>query len=290
MSLSEFLQQEKLFDLASDGSPFQLKKEILRLGCIWFKDNPEQAELIKHNLHSFGFAANDQLIRDIQHNIILHYYEKFLGLCLKPDEFGTYLSDRIEGGEQIATLHHSINSGRAVFIASCHFGAVEFIVPYLSMQKLPVSAVLRFKTQRLSATVRQRADQMAAGGNFEKIGFVEIGKPGSAAALEMAAVLRRKEILLSMFDEKTEYSKPVEFLGNKVYGGAGIDRILRFCGSETDLYFAFMTRTEQEKYSFTLLKADHHEPVKSLFSLLEKVAANNPQQWYFLHEEIPFVE
>ncbi|KMQ52340.1 lipid A biosynthesis acyltransferase [Chitinispirillum alkaliphilum] len=289
MSLSEFLQQDKLFNLAQNGSPFQLKKEILSLGTAWFENNPSESNLIEENLKGFGFTPNNQLLEDIRHNIILHYYEKFLGLCLKPAEFKKYLNDRIQGHDHVSTLKESINAGRSVFLASCHFGAVEFIVPYLASHHLPLNAVLRFKTPRLSETVKGRAKEMSSQGDFKKIGFIEIGKPGSAAALEMAAVLRRKEILLSMFDEKTEYSKPVEMFGKKIYGGAGIDRILRFCGSQADLFLAFMVRTEHERYSFTLLKADLANPIESLFKQLEHTAKNNPEQWYFLHEEIPFV-
>ena len=290
MSFSEFLQKEKLFRTASDCSPSKLKKEITELGFQWFRDNPSATEAIENNLRAFGFDPAASLISDFQYHLSLHYYEKFLGICLKPSEYREYLRERIDGIEAINLLQNSLQKTRGIFVTTCHFGAVEFIVPYLSSFMLPVSAVLRFKTQMLSETVHKRAQQMASGGDFGSIGFIEIGKPGSAVALEMAAVLRRKEILLSIFDEKTEYSKPVKLLNREVWGGAGVDRITRFCGSEVDLFAAFMQRTGEETYKLMLHKADPEQPVESMFSCLEKFAGTNPEQWYFLHEEIPFVE
>ncbi|MDG5816050.1 hypothetical protein QA601_13235 [Chitinispirillales bacterium ANBcel5] len=290
MSLSEFLQQENIFRTALSGSSEKLKNDILKAGEKWFKDNPAESEIIKENLLSFGFQSNSELLRSIEKNITLHYYEKFLGLCLKPVEFKSYLRNHILGEDSIAKLQNSLKSNRAVFLASGHFGAVEFIIPYLASFNLPVSAVLRFKTERLSETVHNQAQAMTKGGEFGKIGLIEIGKPGSPAALEMASVLRKKEILLSMFDEKTEYSKPVSLLNKEVWGGAGIDRILRFSGSDIDLYSAFMVREGDEQYRLTLNKADLEDPLNSLFGSLEQLVTKHPHQWYFLHEEIPFVK
>src|SRR5690554_1272679 len=101
--------------------------------------------------------------------------------------------------------------------------------------------------------------------------------------------LKRKKIIFSIFDEKTEYSKPVTIFGKKVSGGAGLDRIARFANTPTDIFTAFMTRNENGTYTLDLKKIEHQNSVQKMFDELETIVKEITEQWYFLHEEIPFL-
>lgn len=159
------------------------------------------------------------------------------------------------------------------------------------MHKLPVTGVLRFATEQLSESVALKAQQLFASKDFGLARFIEIGKPGTIAAMEMAAVLRRAEVLLAVFDEETEYSKPIALLGRQVKGGAGLHRILKFVNAPVRVVCACMVRIGESSYRLDACELpDNGAPVEGMYAHLEKVLADHLEQWYFLHEEIPFVQ
>jgi lauroyl/myristoyl acyltransferase len=293
MSLSEFLQCNEVIRCTREGDPEKLLTTILEKGNEWFLVHPEERAFIKSNLDAFGLESNRNVVEHFQHHLILHYYEKLLGLCLPPEKFREFLFSNIIVNNGIEQLTNSLSEGKAVLLANGHFGAVEFSTPVLAAYKLPVNTVLRFKTETLAKMVSERASQLSKQADFGKINFIQIGRAGTSAAMEMAAALRRKEILISIFDEETEYSKKVQLFGSQVWGGAGIDRIIRFSGTELDLFTIFMVRTSNNKYHLHIKKIDASDPtelIDNIYKSLETIVLNHPEQWYFLHEEIPFVE
>ena len=132
-----------------------------------------------------------ELVEKIKINVILHYYEKLLPLCgggLLP-----LISEKhVDCSDAAGILRKSIESGNGILLTIAHFGAVEFLVPSLSTYKVPLNAALRFTTEQFSRMAAQRSRHMEESGLFGPIKFIEIGKPGTAAALEMAAAIRRK--------------------------------------------------------------------------------------------------
>lgn len=292
MSLSRHLQTSGLLSNIAGMAPDLLKSRVIELGTGWYRQNPQERRGIVDNLSALGLDTSAPLIDDIEHHTMLHYFEKFLPLTGDIASYASYLQSRIDGDDAIAALKTSLSASRGACIATAHFGAVEFIVPYLATQRLPLNGVLRFTTEELSAIVHKRATAMADTGLFGPISFIEIGKPKTIAAMQMAAALRRGEIVLSVFDEKTPYSKQVDLFGKKVWGGAGLDKMMDFANTPADLYAAFMIRDAQERYRLELRKIDAcgDGRVDAIYRALEDVASRNLAQWYFLHEEIPFVE
>jgi lauroyl/myristoyl acyltransferase len=51
-------------------------------------------------------------------------------------------------------------------------------------------------------------------------------------------------------------------------------------------------RCDGENYSLKIdmIDIEKQDPVRQMYASLEKVVAASPEQWYFLHEHIPFVE
>jgi lauroyl/myristoyl acyltransferase len=197
----------------------------------------------------------------------------------------------VDCSDAAGILRKSIESGNGILLTIAHFGAVEFLVPSLSTYKVPLNAALRFTTEQFSRMAAQQSRHMEESGLFGPIKFIEIGKPGTAAALEMAAAIRRKEVLVSVFDEKTPYSKPVFLFGKKVYGGSGLDKLLAFTNATVDLFTAFMIRDGNDSYKLELFKLppDRDGMLDMMYHHLENMVRLACEQWYFLHEEIPFV-
>jgi lauroyl/myristoyl acyltransferase len=291
MSLSKYIQSPEILNNIFGKKPEALQEAILKKGWEWYADHPGETALIQKNLLSLGFPVSDDLVFNIQMHVIFHYYEKLLPLCGTPQWYHSFIKERVDSREAVNTLSDA-RKNQGILIAVAHFGAVEFLAPALALHMLPIHSVLRFSTERFSESAKKYVQSMEATGLFGPIRFIEIGKLGTMVALEMAAVLRNREILISVFDEETEYSIPVELFGKQVLGGAGLDRLLRFTNAPVSAFNAFVTRTGNGRYALTLLPIDLSlpDPVQSMFKNLERMVKQNPEQWYFLHEEIPFVQ
>ena len=287
MGLSEFLQTSEFLHSVPHLTPDQLSKHIRARGEEWFRTATDDLELIRHNLAYFGLDAGEEMVSRVVDNVILHYFEKFLPFCGSAASYQAFLASSVDG-KNLSVIREALSKGNGVLLASTHFGAVELIPPTLALHNVPINAVLRFRTEQLSVAAHQRAAAMASSGLFGPIRFIEIGKPGTAAALDMAAVLRRREALLSMMDEKTEYSKAVPFLGKTIWGGAGLDRLVAFSSAPVSIFLVTMLRMGEGSYRLDVdeIVQSNSGLVLALFDRFSEVVKRYPEQWYFVHEEI----
>jgi lauroyl/myristoyl acyltransferase len=291
VSLSRSLQKHVL-GLGRSTERRVLKREVLACTLDWYAQNPAGRETIRANLAVFGLDSSNRALDAVVHHIALHYYEKLIPLYATPQDYAAYLRERVSVGESARRIAETQKSGRASLVAVSHFGAVELITPTLALHGLDISAALRFTTQQLSDAAAQQARAFAESGLFGQVRFIEVGKPGVPAALEMAAVFRRSGILLSVFDERTDYSMQVSLLGRTVWGGAGLDKLITFARAPHRLFAAFMVRTGTETYRLDLEDVPENSPapIQALFERLQSTVLAHPEQWYFLHEEVPLVE
>lgn len=291
MSLSKYLQSKEIIQAISGKSPHEARSLVLEKGIDRLSKYPEEGELIKRNLLRFKIAFDSELIARIQEHIVLHYYEKILPLCGDPECYYNFLKENVDVTE-IEILKEAIDKGKGILVTVAHFGGVELIVPTLSMFKFPIHPVLRFTTEQFSKVAHKHAKDMEASGFFGPINFIEIGRKGTMAALDMAAVLRKRGMLVSVFDEDTEYSIPVKLFGMKILGGAGLDRLVRFTNTPVALFNAFMIRTGVNRYQLKIVEIEvtKENPIQGMFNNLENIVKENLEQWYFLHEDISFVD
>lgn len=292
MNLSKYIQSPDLLNSVCGKTLPELKSAVLEKGNSWYRSNPDESSLIENNLKKLGIPCTTQLIESIKHHVILHYYEKLLPLTGSPDFYFNFLQNQIDIRNTCEKLENSISAGRGVLLAIAHFGAVEFLAPSLAALKLPLNVVLRFSTEQFSRIAHEQAQALEKSGLFGPIRFIEIGKPGTSAALEMAAALRKKEILVSVFDEKTDYSKPVTLFDKKVFGGAGLDKLIHFTNSPTDIFTAFMIRDDHDRYRLKTMEVDlsRDNIIQQMYDQLQEMVRAHTEQWYFVHEEIPFVD
>jgi lauroyl/myristoyl acyltransferase len=295
MTLSSHLQSEVFMRSLPTLSREQLRQHIFAQGQSWFSSHAEESDTIRKNCAVMGARCDDLLVKDIQQNILLHYYEKLLPFSMTPQQFHAYLTQRVSLPPEIGILSKSIAEKRGVLLAVCHFGAIELIGPCLAALGIPFTSTLRFATKTLSVAARHKAGELSGSGLFADIQFIEIGAAASATSLEMAAVLRRSGLLCSVFDEPTRYGTEVTLLGTKIRGGAGIDKLAAFMNNDVAVVAAFMTRTGDETYTLHLSdltsSGTGKDLIQTLYRTLEAVCLRpRLSQWYFLHEEIPFVK
>jgi lauroyl/myristoyl acyltransferase len=290
MSLSRFIQSPELLSRLGSTQPEELKCGIIDQTVSWFHRNMDAREIIERNLDRFGLKNSFAQTEAIIENVGIHYYEKLLPLCLRTVKFREFIDRNIDLSQAISFLREVSAKNRPLLCVTGHFGAVEFIAPSIASLGVSLSAVLRFTTSEFSESAKAHAQAFADSGLFAAISFIEIGRPGVSAALEMAAVLRRQGILMSVFDEETEYSIPVRLFNAGVMGGAGLHKLIEFSGASPDVFAAFMVRLPGGKYRLDMKRAEGNgkEAVQAMYSILEEHAKTFIEQWYFLHEEIPF--
>ena len=290
MSLSRELQSSEILSKIKGMSAGEITELFLAIGEKWYQNNIEESKLIGENLKSFQLD-NRTSIEEVQKNIVLHYVEKVLPLSGDFTKFSDFIDSCVDYKEAKQLLEDAGKKGGTV-LATPHFGAVELAVPTISRIGLKANAVLRFTTANLSEKAQSYAKGMEASGKFSPINFIEIGKPGTMSALEMSAAIKRDEILFSVFDEETEYSIPADLLGKKVMGGAGLDRLLKFTRYPVSVFNIFMVRTSEQKYKMVLkpIDVEAENPIQQMYNNLESILKEYPEQWYFLHEEIPYAK
>jgi lauroyl/myristoyl acyltransferase len=290
LSLSKTLQSNEILSQIAGKTFDEIKDMLLIKGNEYYLKNPQESEIIKNNLLNFTLPADNETIKKVQENIILHYAEKIFPLTGTPAQLAEFIEKRIDFTEAKNLISSAIKNGSGL-IATPHFGGVECITPTLAYMKIPVNPVLKFTTQNLSDKIRNFAESMKKSGLFAPINFIELGKPDSQGALLMAGVLKKNEILFSVFDEETPYSKSVKLFGRNVLGGAGLDKLLKLADDNVSLFTVFMIRKDN-KYQMKLLPVDVKckNPIQEMYGNLEKTLRENFVQWYFLHEDIPFAD
>jgi len=292
MSLSKYLQSPEILSAIKGQSPEQVESIIINKGFEWYDKHQEECDLIQKNCTIFGIHNTPAMQHDIKKHIILHYFEKVLGLCGSPQWYQHFLQEHLRYENKIDLIKENLANSKAVLLAVAHFGAIELLAPALSAHHIPINVVLRFSTEQLSEKIRLYSEAMTKTGLFSQIQFIEIGKPGSYSALEMASALRRKEVLISVFDEETQYSKQVSLFGKKVKGGAGLDTLLKHTNVPVAVYTPFIIRTDRLQYSLSLetVDSDNSDLIQQMYNNLANIILKYPEQWYFLHEEIPLME
>jgi lauroyl/myristoyl acyltransferase len=290
MSLSKTLQSPEILRQIIGMSFDEMKEILFFAGNKYYNENASESEIIKQNLTSFGLPNDSKTVKEVQENIVYHYVEKVFPLAGTAELLAEFIENRVDFISAKTQIESAIKNG-SVLITTPHFGGVECVTPTLSYMNFPVNPVLKFSTQNLSDKIRRFAESMEKSGRFARINFIELGKPNSQGALAMAGILNKKEILFSVFDEETQYSKPINLLGKKVLGGAGLDRLLKFANQNVSVFTVFMIR-RNEKYEMKLIPIDLSSVnfIQQMYENLESILHKDFTQWYFLHEEIHFAD
>jgi len=291
MSLSKHIQTS-IIPKIKGIRPSALRQMVLDTGKEWFESHGDDITLIINNLRHLNIGTSPELIENIKLNILLHYYEKLLPLILTPQEFATFIDTNVDLSSCISKIVEVKNSGRGILLALAHFGAVELIGPSIARHKIPLNAVLKFSTEQLSRSVHDHADKLLQSGLFGPIHFIELGKPQTNGAMDMAAALRRSEALLAVFDEETPYNIPVTLFNKTFNGGSGLDKLIMYTQRNIAVFTAFMVRCGNDHYKLVLNEIDSSGKmaVQRLYDSLAEILAEHLEQWYFLHEELPLIE
>jgi Kdo2-lipid IVA lauroyltransferase/acyltransferase len=258
------------------------------LGKLFFFINRSEGRKIKLAIRSVfsELKARSELksvTRRTFQGIFSHYYEKVFNVYapVKTADifYRTHILDR-----GLDAVRSGLSKGRGVLLITGHYGGVEFIPGYLSVNDIPVSIVVKFTTDRL------RDISMQKSGTFSTRIIDADKTPNIVKAI--CENLKENRVVIIQCDEIDEwrpsFRERVSFLGVETFLDRTMNILIKRGGAET--VFALMHREENHRYRFIAAsgpKTAESYQVKESLSLgaaalqfLENYIVKYPQEWY----------
>lgn len=261
------------------------RPRIVELGLRYYADHPEEVAVVAGNLARVGLARDGAALDAVLEGIAAHYYEKLFAL-VKTYEAYWIATNRVEIGDSLAVFAEARAAGKGVFVAQSHFGATYLLAGVLMAHGVEASMVGNFPG-KVGELLRENSATTAARYGTARVNLLNLADPAVDAPMEMLVRLKQRQVLSNVFDENNEFSRPVRLLGRDLYGGSGMDLILRhFTDDQLLVVTPFLVRTSDETFRYEI---DRHtlaggDVVQSFYRSLERRVAAHPEQWYFLQE------
>jgi lauroyl/myristoyl acyltransferase len=219
----------------------------------------------------------DRIARGVRSGMVEHYQEKIFAVLSDVTRLKHYLMSGIPLNGQKRVIEDALKEGRGVIIATGHYGAVEFLPPYLAIKGYPTTALVKFTTKSLEEIAVRQATELGLG--------LIIPCHVRNILHEAAKVLSQNKILLTQCDEIDEWrpdpNRTMEFLGKKTHP----DRMLKVLCKKTGavLLLGLLERDGKGKYNLVLHRVPEEGEIPSnvrTLKLLETYIYRHPEQWY----------
>ncbi len=258
---------------------------IIQKGMDWYAAHPESREEVRVNLSHMGLPAAPADVDETLRHIVIHYYEKLFAL-VKRYEAVWICRNRVEMGESLEVFREAARDRKSVFVAQSHFGATYLLGSVLMVNGFDIHMVGKFPPPVGPMLVENSAGMTRRYGTGAAH-LINIADPSVDVPMEMFRCLMTGQIISNVFDENNEFSRPVTLLGRQLFGGSGMDLILRnFTDDRVVLVTPFLIRTGEETFRY---EVDRHyfrdgNVVDSFYRSLARRVQDHPEQWYFIHE------
>ena len=285
MSLKDHLQTRENIERVSRTSWKFARRAILEQGMAYYESHPEDVERVRSNLEFMGLDATQPAVTAALEGIIVHYFEKFF-VMVKDFEAHWIVENRIETGEGLGWLEQARAEGRGVFVGQSHFGGTYLIVPCLMTRGLDVTFVGLFPGP-IFQMLRSNIDRYASRWNTGRATLVNVADEGALVPEIMIGALGSGDVVMNVYDENNAFSREVDLLGRRIWGGSGMDRIISsFDASRVDVVTPFLVRTGEDSFR---LEMDRHsldspDVLQDMYASLAARVSRHPEQWYFLQE------
>jgi lauroyl/myristoyl acyltransferase len=285
MSLKEHLQtRENIERVARESWKFS-RSAILEQGLSYYESHPQDVDRVRSNLEHMGLDASPESVRSALEGIVVHYFEKFF-VMVKDFEAHWLVENRVQMGEEIEWLREARDAGRGVFVGQSHFGGTYLLVPCLMTSGLDVTFVGLFPGP-VFQMLKSNIDRFAARWNTGRATLVNVADEGALVPEIMIGALGSGDVVMNVYDENNAFSREVELLGRRIWGGSGMDRILSsFDASRVEVVTPFLVRTGADSFRLEIDRhsLDSDDVVQDMYVSLGRRVAAHPDQWYFLQE------
>jgi lauroyl/myristoyl acyltransferase len=261
------------------------RPQIVAAARRYYEAHPEEVELVAANLERVGLANAGAALDAVLDGIAAHYFEKLFAL-VKTYESYWIARNRVDAGGALAVFEEARDTRRGVFIAQSHFGATYLLASVLMSYGVEASMVGKFP-EPVGSMLRANGAAIAERYGAARANLLNLVDPAVDVPMEMLVRLKQRQVLSNVFDENNEFSRPVRLLGRDLFGGSGMDLILRhFTDEQLIVVTPFLVRTSDEAFRYEL---DRHslasgDVVQAFYDSLERRVLAHPEQWYFVQE------
>jgi lauroyl/myristoyl acyltransferase len=262
------------------------RPKIIDQAMRYYEAHPDEVALIVRNLEHMGLPASGAALDSVLEGIAAPYYEK-LFILVKAFEAVWIARNRVEiAPGALEPLEEARASGKAIFLAGCHFGATYLQALVLAARGWSLHAVGKFPG-RVGEALRANDARFAERYGTGRTSFLDVSDPEEDVPGAMLQLLMTGGVISNVFDENNSFSRPRRLLGRTVHGGSGMDLILRpFTDERVVVLTPFLIRTGSDSFRF---ETDRHslaspDIVADFYQSLERRLERHHAQWYFIHE------
>jgi KDO2-lipid IV(A) lauroyltransferase len=247
------------------------------------EDSFPKAELIQQTIDyvfrkKIDVRTLNEKIQGAFQGIFDHYHEKLFVAYSQFHGLLRFLKKRVRfAGEE--RLQEALAAGKGVILVTGHFGAVEFLPGALAVNGYPTSMICRFQTNRLRASLSQRA-------RWVSLNLIDTDDGNIFLAATKA--LKQGRILITECDEFDEWranqGQDLDFLNCQLSSDRTLEVLRKRSGAP--VISALLKRDGRKHYTLNLTpvaRGDSPELVpinKQCLRILETAVEAFPEQWY----------
>ncbi len=293
VGLSGFLQSEFNVYLCRKMGWQLAEIYVQLLGSLYFIFRKREKHVILDNLGAIfaserGRWVHRRLCRSVMTGIFTHYYEKLFNAYCTDEESRRFLGSRVVD-EGLFAVREGLSAGRGVLLVTGHYGGVEFIPGFLGANRIPVSIVVRFASDRLRSLSRSKGKRF-------HIRIIDVDRTPNLF-FAICRHLAENRVVITQCDEIDQWRAPekarISFLGR----WTAPDRALNLLVHRTRcrVVFGVMHRNPGLTYRFITRPAPARGVVNppsagdAGLKFIEQFIYRYPNQWY-QWAKLPMIE
>ena len=226
--------------------------------------------------------ATKSITRNVFRGILIHYYEKIFNAYSDISELRSFFEESIETSH-LGKLDRALGQGKGVLFVTGHYGGIEYIPIFLTLNGYPMSVIAKFATKQLKeATYLQTKDL--------GLQLIDTGRENNVVGAVVQA-LRANRVVFIECDEieswKQSQKEKMTFLGKTI----GVDRTINLIQKRTgaEVVFGVLHRFNSRKYRLIIESCEdmlsklgkrHSSVGKLVLKTFEQYVYAHPEQWY----------
>ena len=286
MSISSYLATKENLALVQQKSWKLGRPLIMEKGLAYYNEHPEEVAQIAENFKRIGLSHSDSAVKETIEEIVAHYYEKLFALVKRYEAVWICKNRVTLAPGCLEPFEEARKDGKAVFVGQSHFGATYLLGSVLMVNGYNLNMVGKFPDP-VGSMIETNSKDITERYGVGAVNIINLARPDCDAPTEMLRAIIQKQIISNVFDENNEFCRPVTFFGQQIFGGSGMDLILKnFNDDRVVLVTPFLRRTGDETFVYEVER--HYfssgDIIKSFYKSLENKVRQYPAQWYFIRE------
>lgn len=288
MTLSKFLVLEsKNFDL-SDSSLEETKEIHRKLTRQWFAENQEFEQSVKENFELVTKKNYDDNRDAILDGYSDHYTEKIYVYISPINKVKDELHKIVYKPEDLEKIRKGVEN-KSVLGFIGHLGGMEFIPTFFADHGIPVTVMLRFKSDQ----ARQMAQDQISRYTGLDMDLIDVG---GQLYRNFRQFLNKKRLLITVFDgfdnwQLNRTSEQANFVGHDVYLDSTPARLHSLTGKGVVHYISIVRKGTEYHLNVVDINVEGKNGLSSeIFKHWNESVQNNLDQWYIWDEVDELIE